>query len=99
MPQHRLYGLRGQAYVAKYKQILSEDGEAIKAAFSAILVTKGKFTPNDLGSLCNQFGLPLTLMDDCLPELSEFRYATGTWDRLKDRGVKAHDIGVEWSDK
>lgn len=27
MPQHRLYGLRGKAYVTKYRQILAEEGE------------------------------------------------------------------------
>jgi hypothetical protein len=27
--QHKLYGLRGKAFVAKYKQILAEEGEAI----------------------------------------------------------------------
>lgn len=28
--QHRLYGLRGQAYVREYERILAEDGDRVK---------------------------------------------------------------------
>ncbi len=94
--QHRLYGLRGKAYVAKHKQILAEEGDQIVQAFNNIVEQKGKFTKEDLGTLCNQFRMPVTLMDDCLPELTGFYYPSGTWDRLRDRGVKASDIGVKW---
>ena len=94
MPQHRLYGLRGKAYVAKYRQILTEEGEAIALAFETA-ASKGKFTLRDLGELCNRFQMPVKLMDDCLPSLTNERYPTGTWERS---GVKAKDIGVVWSE-
>lgn len=97
MPQHRLYGLRGKTYVTKYRQILAEEGEAIAAAFEAA-VSKGKFTLNDLGELCNRFQMPVKLMDDCLPSLTNERYPTGTWERSQQKGVKAKDIGVVWSE-
>ncbi len=95
--QHRLYGLRGKAYVAEYKRIFYQDREAILDAFN-FLVEKngGRFTPKCLGELCNQFRLPLTVMDGFLPEITNYRYSTGTWQRLKDRGCRAKDIGVVW---
>jgi hypothetical protein len=95
--QHRLSGLRGKAFVAKYKQILAEEGEAISSAYFAEVEASGdKFTPMSLGRLANKLRLPLSILDDCLPELTGYCYSSGTWDRLKDRGCKAKDIGVVW---
>lgn len=94
--QHRLYGLRGKAYIDRCKEIFKSDQYEIARAFSYIVADNGKFTPPDLGKLCNQFCLPVTVMDRFLSELHLL--PTGTWQRLRDRGCKAKDIGVEWSD-
>ncbi len=94
--QHRFYGLRGKAFVSAYKEFLAKEGEAIAAEFNHIKDRDGKFTAMNLGELCNKFRCPVTLMDDCLPELSGLEYPTGFWDRMKRRGAKARDIGVRW---
>jgi hypothetical protein len=96
MTQHRLYGLRGKAYVTRYKQIFESDRVAILAAFNDLVGRDGKFTPMHLGQLCNQFQVPVKVMDDFLPEITNRKYSAGTWQRLKDRGCKAKDIGVTW---
>lgn len=95
--QHRLYGLRGQTYVRKYKEIYQQEKDAIIKAFDELVSTEGKFSAKMLGKLCNQFKLPVTVMDEFLSEATNFRYPSGTWDRLRDKGVKAKDIGVAWS--
>ncbi len=92
--QHRLYGLRGKAYVNKMKEIYETDREAIRIEFNKIVNSNGKFTPKDLGDMCNKFRLPVTVMDDYLDSLELL--PCGTWDRLKDRGCRAKDIGVMW---
>lgn len=94
--QHRLYGLRGTAYVAEYKRILEADSAAIRTVFDEIVQREGKFTMMALGGLAMQFRLPLTWMDDCLPTITDQQYPSGTWERLRDRGAKAKDIGVVW---
>ena len=94
--RHRLYGLRGRAYVSEYKRILAEDKDSILARFNDIKTTQGKFTPLDLGRLCVEFELPVTVLDAYLSDLTNGEYPTGTWERLRDRGCKAKDIGVTW---
>ncbi|NEP55997.1 MAG: hypothetical protein F6K31_03100 [Symploca sp. SIO2G7] len=94
--KHRLWGLRGNAYVAKYKQIYKQEKTAILSAFNKIVEKEGRFTPKHLGYLCNKFRLPCTVMDEFLPDITDYRYPTGTWERLKNRGFKARDIGVSW---
>lgn len=105
MPQHRLYGLRGKAFGKRVKELFNELGPDIKAAYQQIVKETGKFTAKDLGELCMQFRIPVTVMDDWLPELTNFEYATGTWDIIRNsklegtnRLVKARDLGVIWSD-
>lgn len=93
---HRLYGLRGKAYVKTMKRIMVEDGDKITARFNELARSYGKFTPRHLGLLATEFRLPLTVLDNYLPTLTEGRYPSGTWERLKDRGVSAIDIGVNW---
>ena len=92
--QHRLYGLRGQAYVKRLKEIYEADKEAIKDEFERIVDHLERLTPLSLGYLCNKFNLPVTVMDDYLSSLELI--PSGTWERLKDRGCKARDIGVMW---
>jgi hypothetical protein len=99
MTQHRLVGLRGKPYIIRSKQIMAKEGENIAATFAAVIQEKGKFTPLDLGALAVEFRLPITLLDDYLPTLTKGRYATGTWERLRDRGCTAKMIGVIWSDR
>lgn len=94
--KHRLYGLRGHSFKVAYKRILAEEGEAIRSKFFEIVERDGKFSPRALGEIAVEFRLPLTILDDCLPDLTDGAYPSGTWERLKDRGVKARDIGVVW---
>jgi hypothetical protein len=88
---HRLQELRGTAYVAEMKRILAEEGPRITKRFNE-LREYGGFTPRGLGTLAFEFQLPLTVLDDYLPDLTGGAYKTGTWERLKDRGCKARDI-------
>ncbi len=100
MVQHRLFGLRGKAYVKEMKRIMAEDGEAIAQSWHRRVRENGQFSAKDLGALANEFRLPLTVLDDYLPELvghsQDLTYRAGTWERLKSAGVKAKDIGVVW---
>jgi len=94
--QHRLYGLRGRAYVQKYQEIFNSERDEILKAFNEIIANNdGKFTPLCLGKLANQFCLPVSVMDKYLSSLKLI--PVGTWERLRDRGCKAKDIGVEWN--
>lgn len=98
MARHKLHGLRGNAFVARYKLILATESESILAAFEQELRTHGRLSANGLGRIAMATGIPLTLLDDCLPSITSNRYPTGTWERLRQAGVRARDIGVEWVD-
>lgn len=95
--QHRLHGLRGQSYVKVLKEIVASEADEIRKAYQTIVEDQGKFTCLSLGYLCNKFRLPVTVMDDILPDFTD--YPAGTWERLKDKGCKARDIGVMWGEK
>ena len=95
--RHRLYGLRGKCYVSRMKEIINKDGESIATRFAQIVESNGKFTPLDLGSIANEFQLPITVIDDYLPDLTGGAYPSGTWERLQKRGYTAKKIGVAWS--
>lgn len=73
MPQHQLYGLRGRAYVAKYKQLYADLKDQIADDVHRIKVENGKFTIYDFGSLCMKYRLPTTAMDDFLIVSLPFR--------------------------
>lgn len=94
--QHKLYGLRGQNYVKEYKQLFNELQIPLAKRFKELVEAEGNFTPLMLGQLANEFQLPLTALDDYLASIPEINYPCGTWERLKDRGCKAKDIGVKW---
>ena len=66
MPQHQLYGLRGKAYVVKYKQLYEELKDVIKEDVLEVKKTTGLFTAYDFGKLCVKHRIPLTAMDDYL---------------------------------
>lgn len=89
---HRLYGLRGKAYTKRYKEIFESDRTNILAAFDSICQASGKFTPRNLGELCLQFNLPVKVMDEFLPDITNHRYSSGTWERLQEKGCKVKDI-------
>ncbi len=102
--QHRLYGLRGQAYVAGYNSLYNQLKEAIKKDFFEIVEKPGNFTPKNLGELCNKYQIPVKVMDEWLPDITmeekdrqDKFYPTGTWERCTERGIKARDIGVVWN--
>jgi len=94
--QHRLHGLRGNNYRLEYKRLYELLKDELKIEFDKIYNSQNKFIPKDLGRLANQFLLPLTALDDFLNSATDGEYPIGTWDRLKDRGLKARDIGVMW---
>lgn len=96
MIQHRLHGLRGKAFVREYKRILAEESDSILAVFEQELNTYGKLTAKGLGRIAMATRLPLTVLDDCLPSITNNRYPIGTWERLRDIGFTAKGIGVEW---
>jgi hypothetical protein len=97
MSTHRLHGFRGRRFIAEYKRILCDEGGAILAEFDRLtLENNGKFSLRTLGKLAVATQMPLTLLDDCLPTLTAGRYASGTWERAVQSGIKAADIGVKW---
>lgn len=103
---HRLYGLRGKDYVNKYKQLYQELKEKITADFISIVNETGKFTPKDLGYLCNKYLIPVKVMDDWLPDYTlevmnktGIFYPSGSWERCQNSGMKARDIGVVWREE
>lgn len=96
--QHRLHGLRGKVYVKEMKRIFAEEQDAIRQKFEEIKQRNGgdKFTINNLGEMCNHFRLSLTVMCGFVSDLELLSVLT--YDRLKDRGPKARDIGIVWKD-
>jgi hypothetical protein len=62
--------------------------------FSEIVANNKKFTPIDIGFLCNKHLIPVKVMCDWLYELELMRYG---WETLKYRGLKAKNIGVFWN--
>ncbi|NET46635.1 hypothetical protein [Okeania sp. SIO2B3] len=53
--------------------------------------------------MCNKYQIPVKVMDEWLPDITleekgrqDKFYPTGTWERCKDKGLKAKDIGVVW---
>lgn len=92
--QHRFYGLRGYGWVAAYKAAYLELKPQIKEDFDLVLKTYGRFTPRDLGILCHKYAIPVKVMDEWLPEITNFVYPSGSWERSK---LKPKDIGVRWS--
>ena len=93
--QHLLYGLRGKAYVKEYKKLYKELQNDIKKEYFEIVENPGKFTPLNLGELCRKYQIPVKVMDEWLPDFTDF--PSGTWERLQWRGLKARDIGVVWN--
>ena len=96
MTQHRFYGLRGKAYGLLKEKILKEESQELLRFFDDRISASNKFTPKDLGECAMHFCIPLTVLDDLLNKATNGRYPAGTWDRLKDKGCKARDIGVIW---
>ena len=92
--QHRLYGLRGKAYVREYKNLFEKLQEPLKQEFQAIVNNNGKFTPNHLGAIAVKFRLPVKVIDEFLAEICN--YPSGTWERLQMKGCQTKDIGVKW---
>lgn len=95
MPQHQLYGLQGNAYAAKYKQLYEDLKGVIEEDVSRTKIETGKFSLKDFGALCMKHRIPASAMDDFLNSLFPLSWTSGTWERA---GVKAKDIGIIWSD-
>lgn len=95
MVQHKLYGLRGKAYAAKYKQLYEELKDTIEQDVNKIKVETGKFNFNDFGALCMKYRIPASAMDQYLTEILPnwgHEYA------IRSHRIKLRDIGIVWSD-
>lgn len=95
---NRLYGLRGKDFAKEYKRLYTEVGGAVTQRYFEVVEKSGKFTPKNLGQLAREFRLTIKVMDEWLPDLTNGNYPFGTWERLKDRGVKASQLLEEIKD-
>ena len=53
MPQHRFYGLRGEAYGLEKVRIYEQEKEAIAKYFWEVRNKNGKFTARDFGAIAH----------------------------------------------
>lgn len=98
--KHRFWGLRGKAYGQKRREVFEEIKDDLKARFLEICDSKKegrRFTWNDYGKLANEFLLPCTVLNTYLAAMDLL--PSHVWQCAVDRGLKASDIGVRWSDK
>ena len=92
--QHRLYGLRGQAYVKEYKRLYVELELEIRLAFEEIYSREKRFSLLNLGEMANRFKLPVKVISEYLDGYNLLKH--DAWGLAKERGCKAKDIGVVW---
>lgn len=92
--QHQLFGLRGKAYVQKYKELYESLKEPIKTKFEEVKLNGNKFTPKDLGKLAVEFCLPVKVLSEYMEGYGLL--PTGTWESLQARGCRVADLGVVW---
>lgn len=97
--QHQLYGLRGKAWVAKYKQLYEQYHPILLAEARKIKREEGAFTYRDMGALAMKHRLPLKTTYEFLEEdeNGEPFIPVGTYDKFIDSGHKARDVGVVWN--
>jgi hypothetical protein len=93
--QHRFYNLRGVEYMLAIATFKQNTLPQMLEEFDMSKQTSSKFTPQNLGDLCNKYRIPVTTASQLLEECG--RLPTGTWERLQERGCTARSIGVVWS--
>jgi hypothetical protein len=92
--QHRFYNLRGIEYMLAIATFRQNTLPELLKEFDSTKAETGKFTPQNLGDICNKYRVPVVTAVKLLEE-SE-RLPSGTWERLQDRGCTARSIGVVW---
>jgi hypothetical protein len=83
---------RGKHFGTLLKQTYATLGPRLTEAARAIKQETGKITPTDVGKLALEFNLCLKHTFDFLEDVQDQVLPTGTYDRLKDRGLKAKEL-------
>ena len=83
---------RGQRFGSLLKQTYAVLGPRLANSARAIKQETGKITPVDVGGLALQFNLCLKHAFDFLEDVQDQVLPSGTYDRLKDRGLKAKEL-------
>lgn len=87
----KLRHTRGKGYYTVLKAILADIGPQLAADAVAILAESGgKMTVYDIGCLAVKYDLNLKATFEWLEESRVI--PAGTYDRLKDRGLKAREV-------
>ncbi|NJM74686.1 MAG: hypothetical protein HC852_01665 [Acaryochloridaceae cyanobacterium RU_4_10] len=81
---------RGQRFGSLLKQTYALLGPRLTNSAREIKQQTGKLTPTDVGGLALQFSLCLKHTFDFLED--DRVLPSGTYDRLKDRGLKAKEV-------
>ena len=100
--KHRLYGLRGTEFVKERDRFFEQIKDDSAKDFNQLVESNksesfpdGKFTPRNLGELCNKYRLWPKTLNEFLAQLNLLR--SGTWEKLKERGATAKSLGVNWN--
>ena len=88
----RLYGLRGEEFNRAYKAAFVELSDRMREEFDRLIEKYGKFTPLCLGLIARKFRLTIKATDDFLASIEDCPYRSGTWEWIKNRGIRATDI-------
>jgi hypothetical protein len=83
---------RGKRFGSLLKQTYAMLGSRLANAARAIKQDTGKITPTDVGKLALEFNLCLKHTFDFLEDVQDQVLPSGTYDRLKDRGLKAKEV-------
>jgi hypothetical protein len=83
---------RGQRFGSLLKQTYAVLGSRLANAARAIKQETGKITPVDVAKLALEFNLCLKHTFDFLEDVQDQVLPSGTYDRLKDRGLKAKEL-------
>ncbi len=83
---------RGPRFGSLLKQTYAVLGPSLADAAREIKQDTGKLTPTDVGVLALQFNLCLKHTFEFLEDVQDQVLPSGTYDRLKDRGLKAKEL-------
>jgi hypothetical protein len=83
---------RGQRFGSLLKEAYAVLGPRLADSARGIKKNTGKLTPTDVGRLALQFNLCLKHTFDFLEDDQDQVLPSGTYDRLKDRGLKAKEV-------
>lgn len=81
---------RGKHFVLLLKQVYADLSPDLAEQALIIIKETGKLTPTDVGVLALRFNLQLKHTFEFLEEQNVL--PSGTYDRLKDRGLKASEV-------